>query len=135
MKNQKKAQSPLKKLLATAFCALSVSAFTGCIAAAAAGGAAAYYAMSDVEYTAAAPMDKAWNATLAGMKDMNLLAEAKSQSPTKSSVQAIGPNDKQVRISLKADSSEVTSISVRVGIKGDKVYSEELMTKIKSHLK
>ncbi len=124
----------VKKLIVTAFCALSVSALTGCIAAAAAGGGAVYYAMSDVEYTAAAPMDKAWSATLAGMDDMNLLAEAKSKSASKSSCEAVGPDDKTVRITLKAESAEVTSIYVRVGIKGDKVYSQQLMDKIKSHL-
>ncbi len=133
--NEPQSPSTLKKLLATALCALSAAVFTGCIAAAAAGGGAAvYYALSDVEYTAPAPMDKVWSATLAGMQDMELLPEAKSHGDTKSSVEAIAPGDKQVRITLKADSPEVTSIYVRVGIKGDKVYSQQLMDKIKARL-
>lgn len=124
----------LKKLLLAAFCALSVSALSGCLAAAAGGAGAVYYATSDVEYTAPVKMDKAWNAALAGLKDMNLLPEAKSPGETTSKVEALTGDDRRVRITLKSKSTEVTAIYVRVGIKGDKVLSEQIMDKIKSRL-
>ncbi|MFT4586867.1 MAG: hypothetical protein ACI9VS_002553 [Candidatus Binatia bacterium] len=131
----KKNDSPrlnLKKLLLAAFCALSLTTLSGCIAAAAGGAAAAYYVTSDVDYVAPVKMDKAWEATLAGLKDMNLLAEAKSPGETTSKVEALTGDDRRVRISLKSESAEVTAIYVRVGIKGDKVLSGQIMDKIKS---
>jgi len=124
----------LKKLLMAAFCAVSVSVLSGCIAAAAGGAAAVYYATSDVEYAAPVKMDKAWSATLAGLKDMNLLAEAKDNGTTTSKVEALVSDDRRARITLKAESLEVTKIYVRVGIKGDKILSQQIMDKIKSHL-
>lgn len=133
----KKNDSPklnFKKLLLAAFCALSVTALSGCIAAAAGGAAAVYYATSDVEYTAPVKMDKAWSAALSGLKDMNLLAEAKSPGGTTSKVEALTGDDRRVRITLKSESPEVTAIYVRVGVKGDKVLSGQIMEKIKSHL-
>lgn len=134
MKNNDSPQTNFKKLLLAAFCALSVTALSGCIAAAAGGAGAVYYAMSDVEYTAPVKMDKAWNAALAGLTDMNLLPEAKSPGETTSKVEALAGDDRRVKITLKSESAEVTAIYVRVGITGDKVLSQQIMDKIKSHL-
>lgn len=135
MKNNESPKLNLKKLLLAAFCALSVTALSGCLVAAAGAGAAAVYGVtSDVEYTAPVKMDKAWNATLAGLKDMDLLAEAKSPGETTSKVEAMTGDDRTVRITLKSESAEVTKIYVRVGIKADKVLGEKIMDKIKSHL-
>lgn len=134
MKKNDLPKTNFKKMLLAGLCALSLTALSGCIAAAAGGAGAVYYAMSDVEYTAPVKMDKAWSAALAGLQDMNLLAEAKSPGETTSKVEALTGDDRRVRITLKSESAEVTAIYVRVGVKGDKVLSQQIMDKIKSHL-
>ncbi len=133
MKSNTSPKTTLPRILAAVLCFAAASTLSGCKTTDAAG-SAAYTVISDEDYTAAAPMTKAWDATLAGMTDMNLLPEAKSPGVTKSTVEAIGPEDRRVRITLKSDSAEVTSIYIRVGITGDKVFSRQLMEKIKSRL-
>lgn len=125
-------------MLTTVCCALSLSVLTGCIAgavaAAGAGAAGAVYVTGKLKSYEPVPLDTAWEATLAGFKDMDLLAEAKEKDSDEASAEADGPGGKKVRIKLKRENASVTEINIRVGIFGNENYSVRLLERIRSHL-
>jgi hypothetical protein len=117
--------------------ALGVAA-SGCVlfvagAAAGAGVGTYAYVNGDLEASEAVQFDKAWNASLAAMKDLDYSVTAKQKNALEAKLAARGAGDKKVQVKLKKTSDTVTQINIRVGTFGDETLSRQILEKIKSH--
>lgn len=115
----------------------STVALTGCVAAAAgaAAGAGAYaYAKGDLEATRDAPLDRAWDATLAAIDELAFPVHASSKDALQGRLKAERADGADITIKLDRLSPEVTRFRIRVGIFGDEATSRLIMEEIDRRL-
>lgn len=109
---------------------------TGC-AALVVGGAAAVgsytYVAGQLERTYNANLDATYQATLAGCEALGLPLQDKQMQLSKASVKVID-GDREVWISLAAQSSTTTKVSIRVGYLGDELASRRIHDAIQARL-
>ncbi len=101
--------------------------------AAGAGGVA--YVEGELQSSEAVAFDKAWDATLAAMKDMDYGVTDKQKDAASAKITARGAGDKKITINLDKVSVSVTKITIRVGTFGDETLSRQILDKIKSHFR
>ncbi len=102
-------------------------------AVAAAGVGTYAYINGEMQGTEAVSLDRAYDATLAAMKDLEFTVTSKAKDGLQAEVLARNALDKKVQIKLKKASDETTEIHIRVGTFGDETLSELIRNKIKSH--
>ncbi len=117
--------------LASTGCALFVAAGAG------AGIGATVYVGGELKQAYAAPLEKAWNASLAAVDEMKMRITEKSIDNLDQNRQIKGKTDegRDFQISLEATSKEVTTAKVRIGIFGDEAYSKRIQEAIAKNLK
>ena len=124
-------------VLYVALAALAVGA-SGCLlfvagAAAGAGVGTYAYVSGELETSEAVKLSKAYNATLAAMKDLSYTVTEKQINALDGKVVARAAGDKRIQVTLKKTSDTVTRIDIRVGTFGDETLSRHILDKIKSH--
>ena len=91
------------------------------------------YVDGELKETEGVAFDKAYDATLAAMNDMQYAVVDKSKDGIKVKILARTPADKKIQITLNKQSATVTEIRIRVGTFGDESLSLQILDKIKSH--
>ena len=91
------------------------------------------YVDGELKETEGVTYDKAYDATLAAMSDMQYAVVDKSKDGVKAKILARTPADKKIQITLNKQSATVTEIRIRVGTFGDESLSRQILDKIKSH--
>jgi hypothetical protein len=100
-----------------------------------AAGAGGYaYVKGEVKATESASLDKAWNATLAAMKDLQYPVTARAKDALSAEVTARNASDKKITVRLTKLFEETTEIRIRVGTFGDEPLSRVILDKIKKRL-
>jgi hypothetical protein len=114
-------------------CALFVAAGAG----AGAGVGAAQYIRGELKQAYAAPMEKAWNASLAAAHELKMKTMEKSIDNLDQNREIKGKTDegKDFQIALEAMSKDVTMVKVRIGVFGDEAYSKRIQEVIANNLK
>jgi hypothetical protein len=114
-------------------CALFVVAGAGAVA----GVGTAQYVAGELKQTYSTPMEKAWNASLAGVDELKM-------KPTEKYIDNLDQNrvikgktqdGKDFQISLEAMAKDVTLVKVRIGVFGDEEYSKKVQEAIAKSLK
>jgi hypothetical protein len=118
-------------LITSAGCALFLAAGAG------AGIGGAVYMGGELKQAYAAPMEKAWNASLAAADEMKMRVTEKAIDNLDQNREIKGKTDegRDFQISLEATSKEVTTAKVRIGIFGDEAYSKRIQEAIAKNLK
>ena len=116
-------------LLFTSGCALFVVG-----GAAATGAGTVAWIHGELHSTEAATLDKAWNATLAAMKDLEFAVTAKEKDAITGKLTARGAGDKKIQITVNKASGTTAEIRIRVGTFGDSGLSHTILDKIRTHL-
>lgn len=109
----------------------------GCllVAGAAAVGAGAYvYVNGEYKATVDAPLDRAWEATLAAVEDLQLKVKTKEKDGLMGRLTADQADGTNVWISLDLAGEKTTQFVIRVGVAGDETVSRAVMDKIRAHL-
>ena len=110
-------------------CALVV---VGGAAAAGVGGYA--YVKGEVKTTESATLNKAWDATLAAMKDLEYPVISQGKDALSAEVTVRNASDTKITIKLAKAFETTTEIRIRVGTFGDEALSRTILEKIKKHL-
>ena len=119
----------LAGLAAVSGCALLVGG-----AAVGAGAAGSYvYVKGEMITDYYAPFDKVWAAVEKTVADMHGLDVVRSKEIAQGTINAVINQDKTF-FSVKYKEKNVTTVSVRVGVMGDKLASQLLHDKIADHL-
>lgn len=120
-------------LITSAGCALFLAAGAG----AGVGLGAAEYIRGELKQAYAAPMEKAWNASLAAVEEMKMRATEKSIDNLDQNREIKGKTDegRDFQINLEVTSKEITTVKVRIGIFGDEAYSKRIQDAIAKNLK
>ena len=127
------------KLFAVLLLASLLAFGSGCallvVGAAAGAGAGGYaYVNGEIKATESASLDTMWNATLAGLKDLNFPVISQSKDALQAQLTARNSSDKKIVITLKKLSASATEIRIRVDTFGDEPLSQTVLNQIKSHL-
>ena len=120
-------------LIVSTGCALFLAAGAG----AGVGLGAAEYIRGELKQAYTAPMEKAWDASLAAVEDMKMRATEKSIDNLDQNREIKGKTDegRDFQISLEVTSKEVTTVKVRIGVFGDEAYSRRIQEAIAKNLK
>jgi len=121
----------LSAVVASAGCALFVAG-----AGVAAGVGGAEYYRGELKQAYAAPMEKAWNASLAAAEELKMKTTEKSIDNLDQNRVIKGSTEegKDFQIALEALAKDVTMVKVRVGILGDEAYSKKIQEGIAKDL-
>jgi hypothetical protein len=103
----------------------------------AAGVGAAEYIGGELKQDYSAPLEKAWNASLAAVDELEMKTTEKymdnlDQNRVIKGKTGRGPN---FQISLEAQGKEATRVKVRIGTFGDEEYSKKVQDAIAGNLK
>jgi hypothetical protein len=117
-------------------------AVTGCAvflvgAGAGVGIGTAEYIRGELKQAYAAPMEKAWNASLTAAEELKMRTTEKSIDNVDQNRLIKGKTDegRDFQIALEATSQEVTTVKIRVGVFGDEAYSKRILEVIAKNLK
>lgn len=109
---------------------------TGCflVLGAAGGTAGTVYVMGKLKDQINAPVPKAHQATLAGLKDLGLPIREDKADKLTAHVKSEFSGGTDVWIDIESASETVSQISIRVGLTGDEAKSRRILEAIKKHL-
>ncbi|MDI6753257.1 MAG: DUF3568 family protein [Thermodesulfobacteriota bacterium] len=132
----------LKKGLGLVLMASMLIGNTGCAVFFAAGAGvgvgigAAEYIRGDLKQAYAAPMEKAWNASLAAVEELKMKATEKAIDNLDQNrvIKGVTEEGKDFQIALEALAKDVTMARVRIGIFGDEAYSKKIQEGIAKNL-
>ena len=123
------------------FILLALAASAGCALFAAGAGVAvgvggAEYYHGELKQAYAAPMEKAWNASLTAVEELKMKATEKSIDNLDQNRVIKGSTEegKDFQITLEALSKDVTTVKVRIGVFGDEAYSKRVQEMIAKNL-
>jgi hypothetical protein len=121
----------LSAVMASAGCVLFVAG-----AGVAAGVGGAEYYRGELKQAYAAPMEKAWNASLAAAEELKMKTTEKSIDNLDQNRVIKGSTEegKDFQIALEALAKDVTMVKVRVGILGDEAYSKKIQEAVAKNL-
>ena len=124
------------------FTLLVLTASAGCAlfavgAGVAAGVGGAEYYRGELKQAYAAPMEKAWNASLAAVDELKMKTTEKSIDNMDQNRVIKGKIEekKDFQIALEAMAKDVTMVKVRIGVFGDEEYSKKVQEVIAKNLK
>jgi len=120
-------------LIASTGCAVFLAAGAG----AGMGIGAAEYIRGELKQAYAAPMEKAWQASLAAAEELKMRTTEKSIDNLDQNRVIKGKTDegRDFQIALEATSKEVTTVKVRIGVFGDEAYSKRIQELTAKNLK
>ncbi len=120
-------------LLSNAGCAAFIAAGAG----AGVGIGAAEYIRGELKQVYAAPLERTWEAALATTKELKMSVTERSIEQGDRSRQIKGKTleGKDFKITLEANSPEVTTVLVRIGVFGDEAYSRKIQEALAKNLK
>jgi hypothetical protein len=97
----------------------------------------AEYIRGELKQAYAAPMEKAWQASLAAAEELKMRTTEKSIDNLDQNRVIKGKTDegRDFQIALEATSKEVTTVKVRIGVFGDEAYSKRIQELIAKNLK
>ena len=123
----------LSVLIAGTGCAIFLAAGAG----AGVGIGTAEYIRGELKQAYAAPMEKAWNASLTAAEELKMRTTEKSIDNLDQNRLIKGKTDegKDFQIALEATSQEVTTVKIRIGLFGDEAYSKRIQDLIAKNLK
>lgn len=78
-------------------------------------------------------MDRAWNASLRAMEDLEFRVTKSHKDALAGEITARRADDTKITVRLKKQTDQVTEIRIRVGTFGDETLSRLIYDKIKSH--
>ena len=116
---------------------LSVLLTTGCVAlmvGAGAGAAGTVYVMGKLEERVEASISKVQEATVAGLKDLNLPIHKNEGDKLSAQIESKTADDKTIWIKANFVTESLTELTIRVGLTGDEQRSREILRAIKRHL-
>jgi hypothetical protein len=116
---------------------LSVLLTTGCAAlmvGAGAGAAGTVYVMGKLEERVEASISKVQEATVAGLKDLNLPIHKNEGDKLSAQIESKTADDKTIWIKVNFVTESISELSIRVGLTGDEQRSREILRAIKHHL-
>jgi len=121
----------LSAVVVSAGCVLFVAG-----AGVAAGVGGAEYYRGELKQAYAAPMEKAWNASLAAAEELKMKTTEKSIDNLDQNRVIKGSTEegKDFQIALEALAKDVTMVKVRVGILGDEAYSKKIQEAVAKNL-
>ena len=102
--------------------------------AAAAGAGTVLYVKGELKSTEESSLQKAWDATLAAMEDLNFVVVQRQMGDLAARIIARGEADKKISINLTRITDNITEIRIRIGTFGDETLSRLVLEKIKSHI-
>jgi hypothetical protein len=100
----------------------------------AAGAGAAAYVGGELKSTEAVAFDKAWDASLRGIADMDFTVTRKSRDAAGGSIVARGAGDRRAEVRTRRVAEAVTELRIRIGTFGDEAVSRQLLDAIRGHL-
>ena len=112
-------------LLTSSGCALLVGG--------AAGAGTFAYLRGELKSDEEISLDRLWNATQAAIKDMGLTVKTKKKDYLSAKLVAVTADDKNINISLKRKSDNLTEIAIRIGKFGNESMSQQILDEIKNH--
>ena len=119
----------------------AVVASVGCALFAAGAGVAvgvggAEYYRGELKQAYAAPMEKAWNASLTAVDELKMKATEKSIDNLDQNrvIKGRTKEGKDFQITLEALSKDVTVVKVRIGVFGDEAYSKNIQETVAKNL-
>lgn len=135
--------SNLKRLSELLIIVLLILGNAGCAAFIAAGAGAgvgigaAEYIRGELKQVYAASMEKSWEASLAAAAQLNMTITERSldQADRNRLIKGKTKEGKDFKITLEANSPEVTTVWVRIGVFGDEAYSRKIQEAIAQNLK
>ncbi len=116
---------------------LSVLLKTGCVAlmvGAGAGAAGTVYVMGKLEDRVEASVPKVQEATVAGLKDLNLPIHKNEGDKLSAQIESKTADEKTIWIKVNFVTESLSELSIRVGLTGDEQRSREILRAIKHHL-
>jgi hypothetical protein len=123
------------------FTLLMLTASAGCALFAAGAGVAvgvggAEYYRGELKQAYAAPMEKAWNASLTAVDELKMKTTEKSIDNMDQNRVIKGSTEegKDFQIAMEALSKEVTMVKVRVGLLGEEAYSKKIQEAVAKNL-
>ena len=123
------------------FILLALTASAGCALFAAGAGVAAgvggaEYYRGELKQAYAAPMEKAWNASLTAVSELKMKATEKSIDNLDQNrvIKGITEEGKDFQVTLEALSKDVTMVKVRIGVFGDEAYSKKVQEAVARNL-
>ncbi len=103
-------------------------------AGAGAGVATIAYVKGELRTTYAASLDRAWEATLSALKDLQIPVRSSNKDATKGDIEATKADGTKVNVTLEPGGPDTTTVKIRVGTFGDEEASRMINRKIASKL-
>lgn len=103
-------------------CALLVAGGLG----AGAGAGVVAYVQGELKATYASPLNRTWEASLGALKDLNIMVTNTQKDATGGTIEAMKSDGTRVRLTLKSEAPDVTSVGIRVGTFGDEAVSKAI---------
>ena len=94
------------------------------------------YYRGELKQAYAAPMEKAWNASLTAVDELKMKATEKSIDNLDQNrvIKGSTKEGKDFQITLEALSKDVTVVKVRIGVFGDEAYSKNIQETVAKNL-
>ena len=109
----------------------------GCVAAVVGAGAGAgtyAYVRGEYQTTYSYPLEKTYSATLAALKDLQMPVVSSVKDLTDGTIESKKGDGSDVKILLKSEGVNVTSVKVRIGVFGNEAASRLIADKISGRL-
>ena len=103
-------------------------------AGAGAGAATVAYVKGELRTTYAASLNRAWEATLSALKDLQINVRSSKKDATEGDIEATKADGTKVKINLEPAGPDTTSVRIRVGMFGDEETSRLINRQIASKL-
>ena len=88
------------------------------------------YVKGELKTTYAASLDRAWEATLSALKDLQIKVRESKKDATKGDIEATKADGTKVTIALEPAGPDTTTVRIRVGTFGDEEASRVINRKI-----
>ena len=105
---------------------------TGCVAFVGTG--VFLYEEGNLKSYYADPYEQVWKAALSAEADLNLKLNRVTKDATEGKIVAENENGTEVKINVKPASPDTTLVKIRVGALGNKHASQEIDTRIRTHI-
>ncbi len=121
-------------LLATTLAALYLCGCAAVVVGGVAGAGTYAYVRGEMKGNENAPLDRAWSATLAAMKDLEFTVTSQQKDALQARLIARTALDKKIEINLTKVTDNLTEIRIRVGTFGDQTLSHTIVQSIEKRL-
>lgn len=127
----------LKLILSAVLLAAILFSTAGCVAVVVGAGAATggvAFVRGELKATEQEPLEKIWPANEAAMQELQFVVTKQHKESLSGEMTVRTADGKRIQIKLTESHPEVTEISIRVGVFGEKTISQLVLDKILVHL-